>query len=63
MESPRKDPEFQAIAVDTIGKPTPANVQPRLPKWKSLADVKNAHGDPFGAGADSMVLLFTPSMR
>jgi hypothetical protein len=58
---PRSDPEFQAIAVDIIGKSTPANVQPRIPKWKSLVDVKSRHRDPFGEGADSTVFLFTPS--
>jgi hypothetical protein len=62
-EVSRSDAEFQAIAVDIIGQATPANLRARRPKWKSLSDVKNNHGDPFGTGADSTVFLFTPALR
>ncbi|KAF1825922.1 uncharacterized protein K489DRAFT_376311 [Dissoconium aciculare CBS 342.82] len=61
-EVSRSDAEFQAIAVDIIGQATPANLRARRPKWKSLSDVKNNHGDPFGTGADSTVFLFTPAL-
>jgi hypothetical protein len=62
-ERPRDDRQFQAIAADTIGRPTPANLRARLPKWKSLVDLRNNHGDPFQNGADATVLLFTVSTR
>ncbi|KJY00692.1 hypothetical protein TI39_contig316g00001 [Zymoseptoria brevis] len=55
----RDKAEFQKIAVDILGARTSSRVKADRELWKSLVDLRQDDGDPFGQGTDVDIFLLT----
>lgn len=58
LNGERSKPEFQKVAVDIFGVPTPVRAQPKR-VWKSIEDLKQGAGNPFQNGNDVEVFILT----
>lgn len=59
VKTDRPLPEFQAVAVDIFGQVTPETERNNREHWRSLADLKQYLGDPFGDGSDVEIFIMT----